>query len=337
MKRITSPFKICFSTLSISLIAFTVQAEMPNSATNTFNHDIGVSYIHDTDGDNDMVLANYRYYFSDVNADKGPYALNTFLAQSSNVGVNYVKSDLLENTQYHLDGTYVFDSKWLLGVNYQQNNDDSDSYVYPYDTSQYGIKLGYYFNDSSEISFFYQNNSGSDSYSAAGNSSSNQLLQASFDQQADIFGLQTQSFIPMASFTGINLIAQWQYIDQTAEYLSTLSANQVDPIRSYSNESEKTYNNVYLSADFYINASWSIGAEYIWQDIDIKQVNKGSTYPDDITVHISDSINNYGLNTAYWWQITPHFSAKFSASKLFNDNDDNLDSLLLGLDLNARF
>ncbi len=323
--------------ISISLLAFTAQADnQQNSASNGFHHDISFAYIDDNDNsDNTSVLASYRYYLNAVDTDKGPLALNTFLAQSSNIGVNYIKSDLSETTNYQIDGTYVFASKWFIGANYQQINDDSDRWFYPYDESLYGINLGYYFNDTSSISVFYQNQSGSDNYQNPNADSQDWVMNANFDNQADIFGVNLQSYIPMESFSGINLFASWQYRDSNNSNFSQLVANDNDPQRAFTNTNEQTMHHLYLAADFYINNAWSIGANYAWQDVDGTYVIKNSLLPDDSVNHYSNSFNHYGVNTAYWWQVSQHFSAKFSIAKQFNDEFS--DSLLLGIDINARF
>ncbi|MCL1065766.1 hypothetical protein L2735_02955 [Shewanella olleyana] len=345
MKPLKSqPLKLA-SAIAISFLAFSAQAsDTQTSENNSFQHDTSASYITDTDNsDNAYLFASYRYYFNAVSTDLGPWALSTFLAQSSNFGFNYLKSDLFETSSYQVDGTYVFDSKWFVGANYQQINDDSDygPWPYDYDESLYGLKLGYYFNESSQISLFYQNQSGSDSYQHTSGSGQNfqiGLLAANFDNQSDTFGLEAQSYIPMESISGVNLLARWQYTDASQYYYFRLAQDGFMPERDFTTDIDNTLNHIYLAADFYINKSWSIGAHYTWQDIDLKEFISSSNYsPEGETIELSDSFNNYGLNTAYWWQITQNFSAKFSASKLLNDDANVEDGLLLGLDINARF
>ncbi|WP_282167335.1 putative porin [Shewanella japonica] len=344
MKRCHSqPLKLT-AAIAISFVAFSAQAnDTLASANNSFHHDTSASYITDTDNsDNAYLFASYRYYFDAVSTDLGPWALNTFLAQSSNFGVNYLKSDLAETSSYQVDGTYVFESNWFIGANYQQINDDDDSFAWPYnyDESLYGLKLGYYFNESSQISIFYQNQSGSDSYQHTSGSGQNfqiGLLAANFDNQSDTFGIETQSYIPMESINGVNLFARWQYTDASQYYYYRLAQDGFLPERYFTTDIDNTFNHIFLAADFYINKSWSIGAQYAWQDIDKKQFNSSSFTPEGETIELSDSVNNYGLNTAYWWQISANFSAKFSASKLLNDDGGAQDGLLLGIEMNARF
>ncbi|WP_153914749.1 putative porin [Shewanella sp. TC10] len=135
MKPLKSQRLKLASAIAISFSAFSAQAsDTQTSKNDSFHHDTSASYITDTDNsDNASVFAGYRYYLNAVDTDKGPLALNTFLAQSSNIGVNYIKSDLSETTNYQIDGTYVFASKWFIGANYQQINDDLDDWFYPYD------------------------------------------------------------------------------------------------------------------------------------------------------------------------------------------------------------
>ncbi|WP_394132943.1 hypothetical protein [Shewanella maritima] len=105
MKRCHSqPLKLTAAT-AISFMAFSAQANNTlATVNNSFHHDTSASYIIDTDNsDNAYLFASYRYYFDAVSTDSGPWALNAFLAQSSNFGFNYLKSDLAETSSYQVE------------------------------------------------------------------------------------------------------------------------------------------------------------------------------------------------------------------------------------------
>jgi hypothetical protein len=159
-----------------------------------FQHQAGVNYSANTEefGDGQWDL-NYRFYADSVSQEKGPYALNGFLAQSSNLGASYSKIDDAELDIFAVDGTYVFDSNWYIGADFRR----FDAGVF--DTDIYKLDLGYYFNDSSKVGVYYID--GSDFEPA--------------------YGLEVRSFIELKNTTGIDLSASWTHTDDE----DTLAAN----------------------------------------------------------------------------------------------------------------
>jgi hypothetical protein len=153
------------------------------AAQNTpFQHQAGVTYSANSEElDDGLWDLNYRFYLDPVSQAKGPYALHGFLAQASNLGASYSKIDEAELDIFAVDGTYVFDSKWFVGVELSRYDDDF------FDTETYTLDLGYYFNDSSKVSIFYTDGSDFES----------------------VHGAEVRSFIELEDTTGIDLSAGW--------------------------------------------------------------------------------------------------------------------------------
>ena len=62
---------------------------------NDFQHEAGLSFnANSEDTSYGIWDTQYRYYFENVEQTNTPYALNGFLAQESNVGVNYSNFNL---------------------------------------------------------------------------------------------------------------------------------------------------------------------------------------------------------------------------------------------------
>lgn len=59
----------------------------------------------------------------------------------------------------------MFDSKWFVGVEYQRISISQDWAYFDEDEDIYEMSVGYYWNETSEISAFYSNSSYSDSFS----------------------------------------------------------------------------------------------------------------------------------------------------------------------------
>lgn len=151
-----------------------------------FQHEAGVKYAANTEEFGDGLWdLNYRFYVDPVSQEKGPYALNGFLAQSSNVGASYSKLDDAELDVFAVDGTYVFDSKWFVGAKIKRYD------VGAFDTDTYQLDLGYYFNESSKVAAFYIDGSDMDS----------------------VYGAEVRSFIDLKNTTGIDLGAMWAHTD----------------------------------------------------------------------------------------------------------------------------
>ncbi|WP_144211488.1 putative porin [Shewanella donghaensis] len=152
-----------------------------------FQHEAGLEYSANSEEFGDGIWnANYRYYVAPVSQDNGPYALNGFLAQTTNVGANYSMFDAADTDTFGVDGTYVFDNKWFVGGEYQRFE------VGDFSGNLYKIDAGYYFNDSSKVAAFYVD--GSDNFES-------------------VYGLEVRSFLALESTSGIDLGAMWTHTD----------------------------------------------------------------------------------------------------------------------------
>ncbi len=329
-----------------SLFTCSVHADNPS-----FQHELSASTLSSTsDFDEATWFASYRYFAVPVLTNNSPYALNSFFAQTSNVGAEYIKNNLNDEDTYNLDGTYVFDSKFFIGIDYQSFNDNSDDWYFNDDEVSYGAKVGYFFNESTEVSLFYRNRSGDNSYQNTDNldpADYNMLVtESNYDLEAITYGINFQSFITLESFSGINLQANWQNTQQDSNYFTRFALGDSYPTPDISERANDTSNDITvnlitLAADFYINQSWSVGANYQWKDVDwrsTKTISSELSLASDIAINNrNDDYSKYGINTAYWWEITNNVNIQFSATQYFNNDVDDMDDLLLGLDVNARF
>ncbi len=71
-----------------------------------------------------------------------------FLAQESILGAIYSYFDVFAINTVGVDGTYVFDSNWFVGLNYQCTGIGNT------DFNTYGIELGYYVNKKNQLLAF---------------------------------------------------------------------------------------------------------------------------------------------------------------------------------------
>lgn len=323
--------KLSLTIAILLMLSPNIKAE-EQQISNSFQHEANLSYVTDT-GDNGCSLwqLNYRYYFDNVDSEQTPYALNTFMAQSSNVGAQYSLMNTeyrgiggngdFDTDSYSIDGTYVFDSNWFLGLAYQHVNPEQQSAIYDQDRDTYTINAGYYINNSASLSAFYSNSEQSDE-------KDRELYQLSMEQSVDSYGVEYRHFFAFTPLSGIDLSAKLS--QEKLDYISISSG-----VSNTTNLSNNTVNTAAINLDWYINRSWSIGANYQWLDIDAEHIATG-----DLEWHtkMSRSDSFYGLKTAYWWQISQHFAANFNAVKLFGSDEDNTpDGLMVGATINGRF
>ena len=310
--------------LAIYSTAALAQGSTSTESSNLYQHDISaeLSTTNDDFGDG-LYGINYRYYFTPVATDKGPYALSSFLAQTSNLGGGVQQASTFnDTTSYHIDGRYVFDSKWYVSAGYSLlDYDDEPNFGDGRDNSSaYGIGAGYYINDTTDISTSYWTSSESSSDS-------------NYFDESDIksYNVDIRSFIPLEAFSGIYLNGGLNYVEYDFENGFTSG-----DFSSYSNGDTET-TTLLLAADWYITPSWSVGAAQAWS-WSKGNYQYGSSYYDSAEgEHESDS-SILSLSTRYWWQISQHFSAQFSLSKSFvseDDNDDD-DAFGIGIEVNAR-
>ncbi|MCL1042566.1 porin family protein [Shewanella marisflavi] len=307
------------------LLGLTTQV-FAGEAVNTFQHEANVSFGTDTDNFEDGLWnLDYRFYFEPVKNNNAPHALAGFLAQSSYLGGMYAQTNAYDDTvRYSVDGRYVMASNWFIGANYLYLNVDSSEFLSsPIDEDEtgYGINLGYYFNDSSEVAIYYQYQGNSDSW----NLSTAEVI--TFDKDSDLYGAHIRSYFPLQSTTGLDFKAQIEY--GQLETSNTISS-QLE-VAGYHNDTTQ----VSLSADWYITPAWSVGAGYTWLNSDAKI--QWLTPDNGINTNtFEDSINLFSLSTQYWWQFSNHFAANFAGVKRFSD-EDFADDFLIGIGVNARF
>ncbi|GGJ00809.1 hypothetical protein GCM10007978_43070 [Shewanella hanedai] len=178
MNKSTTALAILLGLTSMSAVA---------AQDNAFQHEASLDYQTNSEEVSDGAWnAQYRYYVAPVDQSKSPYALNGFLAQTSNIGANYSTFDVADYDQYGVDGTYVFDSKWFVSANYQQVDVSST------DFNTYGAQVGYYFNESSSVSAFYQDGD---------------------SNVEESYGLNLRSYIALQSTAGVDLKATWVHLD----------------------------------------------------------------------------------------------------------------------------
>ncbi|ACA87698.1 putative porin [Shewanella woodyi] len=177
------------STISLAILLGLTSMSAVAAQDNAFQHQASLSYSTNSEEVSDGAWnANYRYYIAPVDQSNSPYALNGFLAQTTNLGASYSKLDvgIYDSDAYRVDGTYVFASKWFVSASYGRVeflNTDYDAYR---------GEVGYYFNESSSISAFY----------------------ADGDNNAvEVYGLNLRSFVALESTAGVDLTANWTHTD----------------------------------------------------------------------------------------------------------------------------
>ncbi len=172
-------------------LALLLSAAAPSTfaADNEFQNEARVIYSTNSEEVSEGVWnAAYRYYFDPVDRSNGPFALNGFLAQKSNLGANYLHYDIadFDVNALNIDGTFVFDSNWFVSAGYGRASVDNR------DSNNYSAEVGYYFNSSSAVSAFYSDGD---------------------DNAVEQYGLAVRSFIALESTAGVDLSARWSHTD----------------------------------------------------------------------------------------------------------------------------
>lgn len=124
--------------LSLALTSAAVSAH-------AYQFEAGVNYA-----DNDAAEttgAFFNYHFADVDTSKGPLNESNFLSKSSYVGVSYATNDYVDLAGAY--GRFVFGSDWTLGVSLADADSDFGG------ATAYGIAVGKYLNDHSELYLGY--------------------------------------------------------------------------------------------------------------------------------------------------------------------------------------
>ncbi|WP_299574902.1 putative porin [uncultured Shewanella sp.] len=157
-----------------------------------YQHEASVGYVTNTEDVSDGILGiDYRYYATPISQSASPYALNGFLAQVSNVGINYSVFDAIDIDTITVDADYIFDSKFFVGMNYQRNS------IGNIDLNAYGIELGYYVNSLTAISAVYDDGERSVS---------------------EGYGVKLRHYLELESTPGIDLIANWLHENSDNSY-----------------------------------------------------------------------------------------------------------------------
>ncbi|MCL1125149.1 hypothetical protein [Shewanella surugensis] len=244
----------------------------------------------------------YRYYATAVNQETVPYALSGYLAQTSNIGGQYVGIGD-DDTRYYIDGTYVFDSKWFIGLGFKKTdiNDSNnlkliDSYkTTTPDSKTYQVTGGYYLNKASAAYLSYNYSDGTDDSHRT----------YTEDVTGHYYGLGLKTLVPMTVTEGIYIDASYQYADTETKYSGI----------GFGGKTEQTSNNFNLTADWYFTRSWSFGGYY---------------HTDDA----SNDNDDYGIGTAYFLRLNDVLSARINVVKQF---EPDLDGVYGNLSVNARF
>ncbi len=192
---------------------------------------IGASDSVNSDFDTDTAwLANYQYYFSAVSQEKGPYALNNWLAQSSILGLNLTSNG--DTRSYGVNGQYVTESKWFIGANYSITDLDTPNNP---SIDRYSADLGYYFDEWTSISLVY------------GKVEFNDLFG---NPETTGYGISATRYIPLKGESGF------------------LVSGFFDRSESNYFGDKKSRNYFHISSDYYFNKSWSFGLNYSRDDDD---------------------------------------------------------------------
>ncbi|WP_394202528.1 hypothetical protein [Shewanella waksmanii] len=327
MHKFAKHFAIATAMLAAPSVAF--------AGTGQFNHQADLSYINNDNIDSyltgsELWQVNYRYYLDDVDVANSPYALNGFLAQSTQIGAFYTaQQDSLpggakaDSDFYGIDAAYVFYSGWFIGGQYLQSKPAQVRDTYSQDSDEYGVSLGYYLNDAASLTLFYSNQSQGDSYKTLDN------LISSEEMTIDSFGVEYQHYIRFETTSGIyfNLVGEKQDIEKTL-----LGHQQSRPTTTRYQADLYT---VSASVDWYINNSWSLGANYKWLERSYESSSdRNNGYYESGRINT----DQYSLNTAYWWQFSDHLAAQFHAEQFFGDRfDGTLDGFSAGASLIGRF
>ncbi|OUS30036.1 hypothetical protein A9Q98_05425 [Thalassotalea sp. 42_200_T64] len=251
--------------LTVPLVAFTsLLSSFSACAVNndSYQHQFGVGTSASTDDvDDGFLSANYRYYFTAVDQQTVPYQLSSFLAQSSNVGGNYLTFD--DYSRFVIDGRYVDDSKWFVGgaVEAIDNSHSDDNF--------YTVQGGYFLNSTTSIygEYTYGNNSHSNS-----------------ELDLNNFSLIAKTFLPLEHTQGVHFSARLEHARSSYE-------SERDGLNYDFNNSS---NSILLNSDCYFTQAWSVGARYFRRsDRDLFSVDTAYTW------RVTDSFSVYSRIQKY--------------------------------------
>ncbi|MDO6610836.1 putative porin [Shewanella sp. 1_MG-2023] len=266
-------------------------------ANDSYQHDASVTYYDNTESDaSGSFGVDYRYYFDPVSQTNKPYLLRGFLSQTSNIGAFYngINDDV---DIYRINGEYVFDSKWFVKASYQKFKLDPS-----YDSDNYSVGVGYYFNRSSSVFFDYSNTSGGYDFSDGTS------IQKS-DTDQDNFTLGANSYITFGWTKGILLAGQYTYSDYTIKSEFSFPDYQSKTTNTDSSSQLE------LAADWYITDSWSVGTSYSY-DFD------------------NSDNDNWDISSEYYLPISNGIAAVFGIQ---TNLDSDIDGMGYRIGVNGRF
>ncbi len=284
--------------LQLAVLVGLTSISSPVLANDSYQHDASVTYYDNTESDGSgMFGVDYRYYFSAVSQANKPYLLRGFLSQTSNIGAFYNGIGEDFNT-YKVDGEYVLDSKWFLKASYHKFEADSG-----FDSDNYSIGFGYYFNRSSAAFFDYSSTSGE--YSIGDEMSGSQKSSSDTDN----YSVGVRSYIEFDWSSGIYLEASYSYQD----YEVTSEISLPDFESKMSSSDSNSYAG--LAADWYITDSWSVGTSYSY-DFD------------------NSDNDNWDISSEYYLPISNGIAAVFGIQ---TNLDSDIDGMGYRIGVNGRF
>ncbi|MFS1425360.1 putative porin [Shewanella sp. 10N.286.48.B5] len=324
------------SKLSLAVMLY-LASSAAFAADNTFHHEAEIGFLDTSESSDGLASAKYSYYFQGVKQNDVPYALATFLSQSSVVSARYAMTE--RQDLYELSGEYVFDSKFFIGGAYSRLSTDR-AFVPTTDLDVYELKAGYYFNPHAKLTLSYLTHSHSES-------TSNNIYSFDKSEDYDELAVEYQHYLPFETTSGLMLTATASYSKADTEYNNTYDTifhdgtnDPVDATTEATGNGTEKQTSLGVSADWYITNSWSVGGGYQYLHYDdkssynhlIKTADDTLNYNDSYSD--SDSANIYTLNTSYFWHFSKYVSARAAIEQRFIDSDSDTS---VGIAINGRF
>ncbi|PMG28908.1 hypothetical protein BCU94_03425 [Shewanella sp. 10N.286.52.C2] len=330
------------STLSLAVMLY-LASSAAFAADSTFHHEAEIGFLDTSESSDGLASAKYSYYFQGVKQNDVPYALATFLSQSSVVSARYAMTE--HQDLYELSGEYVFDSKIFVGGAYSRLSTDRDWAPTTTDLDAYELKAGYYFNPHAKLTLSYLTHSDSNSTHTSHEVIGDYNRNSSEDY--DGFQVEYQHYLPFESTSGLMLTAVGSYSNTDSEYDSKYDSlflddndEVVEARIEAANEGTTKETNLGVDADWYITNSWSVGGGYQYRNYDrdsshrFSQETADEIYESNRDYSDSDSFNIYTLNTSYFWNFSKYVSARAAIEQRFIDSDSDTS---VGIAINGRF
>ncbi|QBY04499.1 hypothetical protein E2K93_08900 [Thalassotalea sp. HSM 43] len=217
-----------YAYLAACLTIFANQAH--SAQDNPYHHEIELGNISTTDDiSGGFFYGNYTYYFDAVEQN-GPYRLNGFLAQSSELSARTIDGD-----NHGLSGRWVIDDQWYIGggIFLPDNDFLGDTYT---------ISGGYFINAYTEAYASYSYREGEDDFS---------------DSEQDNLSIGIRTLLPVANSAGVYLSASYEYSELEV-------SNRESGLGDFSFDDDWWR----FNAEWFLNKRWSIGGFYTLRDGD---------------------------------------------------------------------